>query len=370
MKTRATNTGYLIQLDGLRFVAVALVLVDHWLAEFNVVPYGPLGVTLFFVLSGFLITRILMVSREKNIGQEGGMGKYLRKFFIRRTLRIFPIYYLTVAVLFALNVPPVRDTIGWCLLYATNIYIAFNQHWMGVIDHFWSLAVEEQFYIFFPFLIFLVPRKWLVTSLITMIVLSISLRLYFYLAGYEWMVNYVSMPMCLDSFGLGGLMAWLQLRRPELFTKVFVNPIWIVCGLAAWILVVFWSKSQVELHNIANDVVDRFVSSVFCAFLIGKAVLGFSGFMKWFLENPVSNYLGKISYGMYLYHNFVYNHFHTQPGHPTLRLLNKFQQWIPDLANTLAFQMALFFLLTALLAALSWQFIEKPINNLKDRYAR
>ena len=367
---RTTNGGYLIQLDGLRFVAVALVLVDHWLAEFNTIPFGPLGVTLFFVLSGFLITRILMISREKNIDKPGGMGQYLRKFYIRRTLRIFPIYYLTIAVLYALNVPPVRDTLGWCLLYATNIYIAVNQHWMGVIDHFWSLAVEEQFYIFFPFVIFLVPRRWLLSFLFFMILMSIALRFYFYYAGYEWMVNYVSMPMCLDSFGLGGIMAWLQLRRPELFTRVCKNPIWILVTLVGWILVVYWSKTFDELHNVANVVVDRFISSVFCFFLIGKAVLGFEGWMKWVLENPISNYMGKISYGLYLYHNFVYNHFHTQPTHPTLRLLNKIHTWVPALSESTAFQMVFFFFLTTCLAVLSWHIIEKPINSLKDKYAR
>ena len=71
-------------------------------------------------------------------------------------------------------------------------------------------------------------------------------------------------------------------------------------SLAGWILVVYWSKTFTEIHNVANEVVDRFISSVFCFFLIGKAVLGFEGWMKWVLENPVSNYLGKISYGLYL----------------------------------------------------------------------
>jgi peptidoglycan/LPS O-acetylase OafA/YrhL len=367
---RTTPTGYLIQLDGLRFVAVALVLVDHWLAEVNTIPFGPLGVTLFFVLSGFLITRILLVSKEKNQHTKGGLANYLKKFYIRRTLRIFPIYYLTIAVLYILNVPPVRDTLGWCLLYATNIYIAVNQHWMGVIDHFWSLAVEEQFYIFFPFVIFFIPRRWLVSFLIAMSILSVLLRFYFYYAGYEWMVNYVSMPTSLDSFGLGGLMAWMQLSRPELFARVFRHSIWIWLGMLGWGLVVYWSKTEPEIHNVANDVIDRLVSSILCFFLIGKAVLGFDGFMKWFLENPVSNYLGKISYGLYVYHNFIYNHYHTQAGHPTMRLLHKFQSWLPGIAHTLTFQMAFFFVLTAGLAALSWHMIENPINSLKDRYAR
>ncbi|HEV7349483.1 acyltransferase [Telluribacter sp.] len=372
---RTVSNGYLIQLDGLRFVAVALVLVDHWLAEINKIPLGPLGVTLFFVLSGFLITRILMVSKEKTEGQPGGLGKYLRKFYIRRTLRIFPVYYLSIFVLYVLDVPPVRDTIWWCVLYATNIYIAVNQKWLGVIDHFWSLAVEEQFYLFFPFFIFFLPRRWLVPSLAVMAVCSLLLRMYFYYQGYEWVVNYVSMPTCLDSFAMGGFMAWLQLKRFELFKKVFSKTIWIWLGLASWILVVSWSKTNVDamdprtIHNVANDVWERFFASIFCSFLIGKAVLGFEGGMKWFLENSVSNYLGKISYGLYVYHNFVYNHFHITATHPTIRMLNKIYQYIPVLKGVTAFEIVFFFMLTTLVAAFSWHFIEKPINNLKDRYA-
>lgn len=372
---RTVSNGYLIQLDGLRFVAVALVLVDHWLAAINKIPLGPLGVTLFFVLSGFLITRILLVSKEKTAGKEGGLGGYLKKFFIRRTLRIFPVYYLSIFVLYVLNVPPVRETIWWCVLYATNIYVAVNQRWLGVIDHFWSLAVEEQFYIFFPFVIFFLPRKWLVPFLILMTVSSVALRAYFYYQGYEWVVNYVSMPTCLDSFAMGGFMAWLQLYRVETFKKLFSKTIWIWLGLASWVLVVTWSKTNVDIndprtiHNVANDVWERFFGSLFCFFLIGKAVVGFEGGMRWFLEHPVSNYFGKISYGLYVYHNFVYNHFHSSPNHPTIRLLNKIYQYVPALNGNMIFELVLFFALTTLVASLSWHFIEKPINNLKDRYA-
>lgn len=360
---------YLVQLDGLRFIAVGLVLVDHWLAEYNTIPFGPLGVTLFFVLSGFLITRILINSSEKYKGSEKGMKEYLRKFFVRRTLRIFPVYYLSIFALWLMDVPPVRDTLVWCVLYATNIYIAVNQHWMGVIDHFWSLAVEEQFYIFFPFVIFLIPRHRLVAFLVGIIIFSVGLRAYFFLAGYDWVVPYVTMPACLDSFGLGGLMAWMQLKRPDLFKTIFSKSYLILLGLAGWIVVVYWSKMLPEKYNVANVVIDRFVSSLFCFFLIGKAVLGFGGPMKWFLEHPVSLYFGKISYGLYVYHNFVYNHFHTPVNHPTLRGLRKIYSYIPSLTGNQLFEILYFFVLTTAVASISWYFVEKPINNLKERYA-
>ena len=90
---------YFTQLDGIRFVAVALVLFDHWLAEKNVLPLGHLGVTMFFVLSGFLITRILIESKLKDdkIGRSHWFS--VKQFIIRRSIRIFPIYFLAIFAL-------------------------------------------------------------------------------------------------------------------------------------------------------------------------------------------------------------------------------------------------------------------------------
>ncbi|WP_221393298.1 acyltransferase [Dyadobacter sp. NIV53] len=366
---RATAQGHILQLDGIRFIAVALVLFDHLLVGVNIIPFGPLGVTIFFVLSGFLISRILLKSKDKTSDEPGGFKKYLRKFLIRRTIRIFPVYYLTIAILYVLNVPPVRDKLAWLALYGTNIYIAINQHWMGSVDHFWSLAVEEQVYLFFPFLIFFVARKNLITWLAIMGVISVALRFYFFYSGKEWFVSYVTMPACLDSFALGGLMAWLQLYKKEVFQKLFSKSWPVLLGLLSWMLLHYWSKTSGELYNVANVVLDRLVSSVFCFFLIGRAVMGFGGLFGMFLENPVSVYLGKISYGLYLYHNFVYNHFHSGSTHPTVRLLHKIYQYIPELQGSLAFEASLVVLLTILVSSVSWFFFEKPINALKDRYA-
>src|ERR1700712_1457278 len=98
---------YFKQLDGLRFIAVTLVLVDHWSLKSIGFDAGSLGVSLFFVLSGFLITRILLSSKAKDLALNRMHGFSLRQFYIRRTLRIFPVYYLIIFVLFAIGVPPV-----------------------------------------------------------------------------------------------------------------------------------------------------------------------------------------------------------------------------------------------------------------------
>ncbi|KAA6438650.1 acyltransferase [Dyadobacter flavalbus] len=371
---RATAQGHIIQLDGIRFIAIALVLIDHLFVAVNVIPFGALGVTIFFVLSGFLISRILLKSKEKTFGTPGGFKKYLRKFLIRRTIRIFPVYYLTIFLLYIFNVPPVRDKLAWLALYGTNIYMAFNKTWMGSVDHLWSLAVEEQVYLFFPFLIFFIPKRKLVPVLGMMGILSLAFRfVYFFMrkdfTSDDWIVTYVSTPACLDSFALGGLMAWMQLYKNDFFIKLF-NKSWpVLIGLLVWVLLQFWAKTFENKSNFAFVVLDRTVSSAFGFFLIGRAVMGYNGLMAAFLENPVSIYLGKISYGLYLYHNFVYNHFHSGPTHPTVRLFNKIYQYIPDLRGSVTFEALVVIALTIAAASISWHFFEKPINAIKDKYA-
>lgn len=376
---RTNSEGHIIQLDGVRFIAVGLVLLDHLIVEINIIPFGALGVTIFFVLSGFLISRILLKSKEKTYGTPGGFKKYLRKFLIRRTIRIFPVYYLIIAILFILNVPPVRDKLAWLALYGTNIYIALHKTWMGSVDHLWSLAVEEQVYLFFPFLIFFIPKNKLVSVLGLMGVFSILLRAYIFYTGRipgtnfvtmgEWTVAYVSTPACFDSFALGGLMAWMQLYKNDLFVKFF-NKSWpVLLGMLGWMLVQWWAKSLAQPFNFPYVVLDRTMSSIFGFMLIGRAVMGFKGWMAAFLENPVCIYLGKISYGLYLYHNFVYNHFHSGPMHPTVRLFRKIYQYIPSLEGNIAFEATVVVALTVLVASVSWHFFEKPINALKDKYA-
>ena len=359
---------YFKQLDGVRFVAVALVLWDHWMGEFNKIPFGALGVNLFFVLSGFLITRILLNSKDKYQPQTNGLGTYLKKFYIRRTIRIFPVYYLTIFVLFLLNVPPVRQTWGWCVLYASNVYIAIYQRWMGTIDHLWSLAVEEQFYIFFPLTVFFVPRRHFLKLTAAMIIGSVLLRLYCSLTGVWWGVPYVLMPTCLDAFGLGGLMAYLFTYQSELYVKIISQTKYLIISLLLLVLVLILSKTYTEPHNIMFNVWERLAASIFGFFFIGKAVLGYGGILKHILEHPICSYLGRISYGIYIYHNFVYNFYHTTTGHPTLRILNRVYQYFPILVGSQVFIVATSLVLTVALASVSWFLIEKPINNLKDRF--
>ncbi|MBK8553825.1 MAG: acyltransferase [Ignavibacteria bacterium] len=160
--TSGKSVSYMPQLDSLRTFAVFSVLIGHWFAEFEKFsnfPFGMFGVTLFFVLSGFLITQILISGR---IDTEEIFKKKIhsiKQFYIRRTLRIFPIYYITIFICLLFNVQDIRDKFFWFLFYASNIYFYNINDWAGSLSHLWTLAVEEQFYLLWPFIILLFRRS-------------------------------------------------------------------------------------------------------------------------------------------------------------------------------------------------------------------
>ncbi len=346
-----------------------MVLVDHWLGEMNRLPLGALGVTIFFVLSGFLITRILLSSKDKLAGETNGLGRYLKTFYIRRTLRIFPLYYSCLLILLIADVPPVRETIGWFLLYASNLYIGLNAHWMGVVDHLWSLAVEEQVYLFFPFLLFFVPKRYVPLTMWTMIAGSIAFRYILFVGGSSWIKSYVLTPSCLDSFGLGALLAYVWLYRRTWVNLLFSHSAGVVVSLLAYVLVIAASKAFENPHNILTEVWERLAGSVLGFFLIGRAAYGFKGWMKALLENSICRYLGQISYGMYIFHNLIYNPYHTPATHPTLQIWNKMVGIAPVLDELFVLKFFYFAALTILAASISWFCLEKPINSMKERFS-
>lgn len=359
---------YLVQLDGLRFIAVTLVMIDHWLGEAVRLPLGYFGVNLFFVLSGFLITRILITSKQHDQQLGRSHSHSLKAFYIRRSIRIFPIYYITIFALAVVGFPAVRENLGWLLTYTTNIWIVVHQTWLGAIDHLWSLAVEEQYYIFFPFMIFFIPNRYFLPMLFGMIGFSFLLRVILFATNAPWMAQFVLMPTCLDAFGMGGIMAYMMIYQRERFNKLMANNWFLIGSLLLYGLNLYLMKTMEPARNVVTDITDRFVTSLFCFFLIGRAIIGFGQPAKWLLENRFSNYLGQISYGLYLFHNLVFNYYHTQPNYPTLRVWNKAASLIPALQDALPLKILYFYALTVAAAALSWHLIEKPINNLKERF--
>ena len=339
------------QLDGLRGCAVLFVLIFHLIPRpFDNSPLGWMGVRLFFVLSGFLITGILLRARDRVRSGAQGAGFALRQFYTRRVLRIFPIYYLMLLILFAFNAEEVRTKILWHLGYLSNVRFVIDDYFARWVGHFWTLSIEEQFYLVWPVVILFTPRKALLPVLIAAVISGPVYRLASQLFAFSGMACEVLLPACSDTLAAGALMAAF-LHKPGAWPRHKQK-----CAMAGWIGFGVFAALQ-TLDSCGLGSVPGFVV-ITCAFatgaagLIAHAAFGSSGRLRPILEFKPLVYLGTISYGLYIYHEIVSTAVDTLAESGSLRLA----VWA---------LIALKFSLTGLAAALSWHFFEKPITGLK-----
>jgi len=354
---------YMKQLDALRALAVTGVLYHHWInSKTDPIPifkhsinWGLIGVDLFYVLSGFLITGILLKSKQQITTGKQTIYSCLKTFFVRRILRIFPIYYLTLAVAYLLSITPVPETIWWHLCYASNIYIAQRGDWPGTISHLWSLAVEEQFYLIWPWIILLIPEKMLFSVLIFIISLGPIFRHICDILDVGEISKVVITIGNMDLFGIGALLAYL-------ISHNLVNSYKSQCYLKLCLIVggiMFTESLLLRSFGINNSLSNfsRTFEGLFICYVIYRTSIGFKGLMGRILEFKPLLYLGKISYGIYLYHSFIKS---VAPN-----MLNALSISMP---STIGGQFVVFASLTIITASLSWYIIEKPINILKSKY--
>jgi peptidoglycan/LPS O-acetylase OafA/YrhL len=354
------------QLDGLRAVAAGMVVCYHFYAPVRqYVHLGGIGVRIFFVLSGFLITGILLRTRIAAEASGSGRGVALRRFYIRRVLRIFPLYYLALGLAWLTRVDGARESIGWHAAYLSNVRFflqnAVDQgKWGGHVAHLWSLAVEEQFYLLWPWVIFLAPRRWLPSIALGLAAFGPVFRYVVFTAtGND--ITPVLLPGCIDSLALGAYLAMSVL--PEFESHPLVRPVgpavlW--AGLAlfgayeAAELGRWWSTFGLVSFDLAVALVGLW--------MVARAARGFAGPVGRLLGSAPVRYLGTISYGIYVYHLLlpaIVPKIARRLGHPDL-LAALGDQTIPFLA--------FYGLLTIAIAAASWHCFEAPINRLKDRF--
>jgi peptidoglycan/LPS O-acetylase OafA/YrhL len=359
-----TNRRYMRQLDGLRFFAVLGVVVAHnwgpgprtWAVRY----WANLGVRLFFVLSGFLITGILAGGRELAEQRPERRREFIRRFYIRRFLRIFPIYYLVLLAVFIADVSPARQIWPWLISYTTNIYIWHHRQWLGYLGHFWTLAVEEQFYLVWPWLVLFLPGRWLVPLLLGLVCMAPAYRLY---ASFHYGADVVDSGVtgtltiaALDSLALGALLAIASSvdaeaeRLHRALTRI-VLPL----GALGLVTLLALARSGFEMH--ASTALDLTAASLIFCWLIGTASRGFGGNFGRLLEWRPISYVGKISYGIYILHSLV------PPALSTLarRLGIGYQ-------DTGIVTFVTSSLVTVGMAAVSWHLFEAPINGLKRHF--
>jgi len=340
------------QLDSLRAFAVMAVLCVHFVSHparwMAAVPWAAFGVQLFFVLSGFLITGILLDCRDQVIT---GASRFwiLRQFYARRFLRIFPVYYAVVLIGYLINLSGFTETLGWNLAYLTNFYIVAKGAWIDATSHLWTLSVEEQFYLAWPWIVLFVRERYLLPMFIGVSLVAIGYRI----VSFHWFSEWLNVTpfASFDCFGAGALLALAQRRERggDLRLRRAICIIGLSLGVPLLILAlssdVFGSNPLGRLAIINLSMTLLFIP------LISGAANGFGGLSGWLLMQPPIRYLGRISYGIYIFHL------------PVAWMIGN-SHWINRLPHIVPHSLVLL-VATVVVASLSWHFFESPINRLK-----
>ena len=362
---------YIKQFDSIRAIAVLCVMVSHWvlwenmrlyhLSIQNVIaafPFGKIGVDVFFVLSGFLITNILLNNRVKAEASNFPKKSLLRDFYIRRTLRIFPLYYFVIFALLVLHRftgTNITHSFRYFVTYTSNFYFFRINKFDGIVSHLWSLAVEEQFYLIWPFIILFVRQEKLLRAIVIFISIGIISQILMRGNPMSKLLTF----NCFDAFGIGGLLSWAIVYK-SFYLEELSYRLGIFALVAAAVFVV-----QLTLPNWVI-IPERTLISVITVWLIAYVYTNTDDMhvvVKFVLDNPVLVFLGKISYGIYIYHlilprltwKFLETHINNH-----LPWAIRSHQVIIETTEYLA--------LTVLVAWLSWKYFEKPILKYKDRF--
>jgi len=328
------------QLDGLRAFAFLAVFTHHALG----LPLGWIGVDLFFVLSGFLITGILV--REK------GATRYFRTFYLRRFLRIFPPYYLFLTVALLVTGASFVPESWWYLLYLSNIRDSFTYPFASWLSPMWSLAVEEQFYLVWPLVVAGLSRQCLARFCLTLLVLAPAVRALLTLTFASFRPVYHLLPARMDLLAAGGLLALLQMGNRGRFQKMArIGPAVAAVATGTFALLAammpsFRTSANSFLFNTLGYSLVLIAMSGILAAVLGMK----EGVVFRLLSNRAVIFLGTISYTLYLVHKLVLTAVRSVVPYP-----------LPAAAVTLA--------LTVVWASASWYLLEKPLARLKERLA-
>ncbi len=319
-------------LDGLRGLAIIMVMLLHYspfLPNFlrPLLRQGGSGVDLFFVLSGFLITGILHDAK--------GQDHYFRNFYARRFLRIFPLYYGVLSVLlislliFRFGFPGIWahkhlapllwSYQPWLWTYTANFYMAMHRNGMFMLLHFWSLSIEEQFYLVWPLVVFSLSRKRLIRVCTGAIAGSLILRLVLAAAGFHFWTIANLTPCRLDSLAAGAALALMLRNTANIAGLTCAAKRIAVISLIIWVLALISPAWMIQhfppsgtsltplIAALLRELPYTLVAMVFASMLMlavdGKA---FGGVVAGIFGYKVLRWFGRYSYGIYVFHFPVY----------------------------------------------------------------
>ncbi len=351
-------------LDGFRAIAVLMVMMVHY-GYLNV---GWVGVQMFFVLSGFLITNSLLISKSKNLLD------YLKIFYIRRVLRIFPLYFLYVFIFLILNTSSLSwSLVGFLLTFTSNFYAIWNPNGtFDYIGHYWSLAVEEQFYFIWPFLVFyFISSKFKKNSILllsSIVILGPAIRIitfnYFEQSSNLGLTAVNIMPFSqFDSFATGGFLAYI------VYHGTYVRHSKIILWMWFFLIFIIGCNNLLTQYDIEKKLTIvtslgfPYLLKYNFSFIYGYTLLNvFFGLVIFqiikgefkLLENKYLVYIGKISFGIYVLHV------------PALIFTN-FVLPVSLNSSVNLLKLPLFLVLTIGSASISYFFFEKRFLKLKQK---
>jgi peptidoglycan/LPS O-acetylase OafA/YrhL len=313
----------LAPIDGLRGIAILSVMFYHFcfvptvsnnildLTFYRVGMMGWIGVDLFFVISGFLITRILLATRESS--------RYFQSFYARRILRIFPLYYgyliaLTLAFAVAARFPaiPAEKIAGgfqgqlWLWIFLSNLgMFAKGSALSPVTGHFWSLAVEEQFYLFWPLIVYLLARETLLKVTVGLIVLALAVRSVLTASGFSDVQVYVFTLSRIDALAWGSIVAILIGACPtDRLLKCARGALFAVVPISALALI-YWGPRPGGDPDPLLFSVGLSIFPILFAAIVAIAVLDADSLISRSLDRGTLKFFGKYSYGLYVLHVII-----------------------------------------------------------------
>ena len=354
---------YVNGLNSIRFIAVILVIIGHWglgyptqSVEFQAIkvfiPWGKFGLAFFLVLSGFLISSVLFKAR-RDMTADDNKFFIVKNFLVRRALRLLPVYYLLILICYVFGMDVVREHPWYFLTHTSNILV-YKTQLANPLVHLWSLSVQEQFYVLLPWLILFVNEKYIKYVIYACIftgVVSKFIEVQVLHRGFPFLVYH-----SFDSLGLGVLYAYYMFVGKHMkFEKVikFALPLLLYLG---------WQMSYFRGTSLGVTY-ERTMWSIMGLAIIIFTLNNDNAFLdKYFFENKVLNYFGKISYGIYLFHYPIGAYIDKYIGIYTA------QHPLPFFFGNFYFIYLIKLLVVLLVASLSYNFFEQPIIGLKKRF--
>ncbi|WP_367870322.1 acyltransferase family protein [Luteolibacter sp. Populi] len=340
------------QLDGWRGLAVLGVMWQHWTpASWRGLFPFEIGLYFFLTVSSFLITRSLL--RDKAQGDaEGGKNWRSRAYAVfqkKRALRILVPAYIAMLFAWACGSPDIWQHPLYYLTYTVNFHMATMPELPSGTAHYWSLAVQVQFYLLWPLLIYLTPRRWLVPVLIGVSALAPLSRLILLHYFPEIISPGAITTSAFDYFGAGALLALALDSGSQPGDRRWIRAAWI--ALLPYVVLYYLDRTGSPVPGVRHF--QQTLVSIVFAGLICATLGGLRGAAGRMLEHPAIQNLGKLSYGIYLFHT------------PMPLLVGKILPWLWHPAVPLAARLPVFFAFSWGAAWLCWRWLEAPLDRIR-----